>query len=157
MSYLINQLTFVRNNTVKAVKGTSEELADIVPTGFNNSLRWNLGHIYLVHERFAFSFIEEDSQLSEDFVKWFSPGTKPADWDSAPPNVETLVTMLEEQIERIERLLSERLEEKVKEPYTTSSGLRLSSVEEFLSFCLYHEGMHFDAIKTIKRLVKVEG
>lgn len=51
---IFKQLKFVRSVTVRAVEGLSEGILDSIPEGFNNNIRWNLGHIYLVQEKFAF-------------------------------------------------------------------------------------------------------
>ncbi|PAK37103.1 hypothetical protein CHI08_23535 [Peribacillus simplex] len=59
-------------------------------------------------------------------------------------------------MDRIEQTLEFRLKEVVEKPFTTSTGLTLSTVEELLSFCLYHEGMHFATIKSFKRIIRNE-
>lgn len=148
---LFYQIEAIRNLTIKAVKDISEQTLDIVPEGFNNSLRWNLGHIYLVQEKFAFHFAGEPVQLPESFERLFARGTKPADWKEEPPTLEVLLEMLAEQPKRIQNVLQSRLDEPVTPPYTTGSGVQLSTIGEFLSFTLYHEGMHFDTIKLLKR------
>jgi hypothetical protein len=55
-NYLLTQMKFVRTSTIRSVEGLDEKLADIIPKGFNNNIRWNLGHIYLMQERLAFQF-----------------------------------------------------------------------------------------------------
>lgn len=148
---LFKQIEAIRNLTIKAVEGISEQTLDIVPEGFNNNLRWNLGHIYLVQEKFAFHFSGEPVQLPESFERLFARGTKPADWKEEPPTLEVLQEMLAEQPKRIRKALLGRLDEPVTPPYTTGSGVQLSTIGEFLTFTLYHEGMHFDTIKLLKR------
>jgi len=44
--FLFDQLKIIRNNTINAVKELSQNQAVEVPEGFNNSILWNLGHIY---------------------------------------------------------------------------------------------------------------
>ncbi|MDQ0114784.1 DinB family protein [Paenibacillus harenae] len=148
---LFTQIESIRNLTIKAVEGISEQTLDIVPEGFNNSLRWNLGHIYLVQEKFAFHFAGEPVQLSESFERLFARGTKPADWNEEPPTREVLLEMLAEQPIRIQKALLGRVDEPVKAPYTTGSGVLLSTIGEFLTFTLYHEGMHINTIRLLKR------
>ncbi|KKI92236.1 hypothetical protein WQ54_10465 [Bacillus sp. SA1-12] len=152
---IFKQLRFARNCTLSDVKGINDQEALFIPAGFNNNIKWNLGHIYLIHERNAFYFIGEKMELPESFPALFAPGTKPAEWgEQQAPTVLELVQLLENQLDRIEGALESRLKEAVKQPYTTSRGLTLSTVEEFITFCLYHEGMHFDAIKMIKRMMQ---
>lgn len=60
---VFKQIKFVRSVTVRAVEGLSEGTLNSIPEGFNNNIRWNLGHIYLVQEKFAFHSARELMQL----------------------------------------------------------------------------------------------
>ena len=68
------------------------------------------------------------------------------------PSLEEIITLLSGQQVRIQSALEHRLSEKVETPYNTSAGLYIETVREFLSFMLYHEGMHFNCIKMYKAL-----
>ncbi|MGG3451088.1 DinB family protein [Domibacillus aminovorans] len=154
-NYIFKQLRFVRDNTIGHVSEMNEETSLFIPEGFNNNIKWNLGHIYVVQEKFPFHFVGEKMIIPDHFTELFSPGTKPVDWgERMLPTIHELIQLLENQVNRIEQALEFRMKEAIEQPYTTSTGLTLSTVEEFLSFCLYHEGMHFDAIKSIKRMIR---
>ncbi|TYP72028.1 DinB family protein [Paenibacillus methanolicus] len=150
-NYLFKQLRFVRDSTIKQVKEMSEEEARTVPRGFNNNILWNLGHILLVHEKFSFALANEKMELPKHFAEVFAPGTKPEHWGTQVPSLAEILLLLSMQIERTGQTLEHRLEEKLEEPFVTSAGLELLAVKECLSFCIYHEGMHFAAIKAIKQ------
>ncbi|WP_028608778.1 DinB family protein [Paenibacillus harenae] len=152
--YLFVQLAFVRGQTLKAANGITEENADRIPDGFRNSLRWQLGHIYVVLERFAFQAAGLPQQLPGGFKERFEYGTSPLTTPAAVPvpTLDELKLLLGEQPARIQGALADRLQQKV-EPYTTSAGLTLGTPEQFLSFALYHEGMHNSAIKLYKVLL----
>ena len=148
---MFKQIEFVRQVTIKAAEGLSEQLLDSIPEGFNNNVRWNLGHIYLVQEKFAFHFSGEPTQIPDHFEALFAKGTKPADWDVEPPTIEALLELLAEQPKRIKQALQHRVDEPVKAPFTTGSGLTLHTIGEFLNYTLYHEGMHYNTISLLKR------
>jgi uncharacterized damage-inducible protein DinB len=152
--YLFKQLAFVRDQVLQAVEGVSEEKADQIPDGFRNSIRWQMGHIYVVMERYAFQYMELPLHLPQGFKEQFeyktSPLTTPA--DIVVPTLAELKMLLGRQIERIQSELGNRLHDNVT-PYTTSAGMRLESLEQFLSFNLYHEGMHLSVIKIYKVLL----
>ncbi|MDQ0192831.1 DinB family protein [Paenibacillus wynnii] len=148
---LFKQLEFVRLLTIKAVEGISEQTLDIIPEGFNNNLRWNLGHIYLVQEKLAFQLADLPMQLPESFGRLFGKGSKPAEWNEEPPTLEVLLKMLAEQPGRIQESLQNRLGEPVTEPFTISSGLTLNTLGESLNYTFYHEGLHFNTITLLKR------
>ncbi|USB31692.1 DinB family protein [Paenibacillus sp. YPG26] len=151
--YLFDQLKFVRGATINQVKAMSEDEARTVPRGLNNNILWNLGHILLVHEKFSTVITNEKVELPLHFTEMFAPGTKPDNWGTQVPDLEEILLLLSQQIERIEQTLGNRLDEEIRPPKVTSSGLKISTVKECLSFCLYHEGMHFAAIKAIKQLL----
>ncbi len=152
--YIFKQLRFVRENTLSQVVGMKDEESLFIPKVFNNNIKWNLGHIYVIQEKFGFQIIGEETKLPNYFMELFSTGTKPIDWgDQALPTIQELIQLLKNQIDRIEQNLEGRLDDVIV-PYTTSTGLTLSTLKELISFCLYHEGMHFDAIKSIKRMIQ---
>lgn len=151
--YIFKQLKFVRDNTLAQVEGVNDKQSLIVPNGFNNNVKWNLGHIYVIQEKFAFQLAGEQTQLSPQYITLFSSGTRPAEWGVQDlPTIHELIHVLSDQLFRIEQTLNGRLDDTIS-AYTTSTGLTLSTVKELISFCLYHEGMHFDAIKSIKRCI----
>lgn len=153
--YLFTQLAFVRGQTLKLMDGVTEEIADQIPEGFRNTIRWNLGHIYVVLERFAFQYMGLPQHLPNGFKEQFEYGTSPTNKpDSIPvPTLQELEILLKEQGERIRKVLEHRLQEKIVPPYTTSAGITLGTPEQFLSFNLYHEGMHISVIKLYKSLL----
>ncbi|MEK5040443.1 DinB family protein [Sporosarcina sp. FSL K6-3457] len=152
--YLFQQLKFVRKNTIDYVRGVHEKQWAVVPAGLNNNIMWNVGHIYMVTEKFAFQLAGEKMNVPENFPELFNSGTFPKEWSIDTPTKEELITLLTEQSVKVESLLVERIEDPIKEMYNTSTGLQISHVAECLSFCLYHEGMHFGLIKGINQLLK---
>ncbi|WP_127588541.1 DinB family protein [Paenibacillus koleovorans] len=152
---LFRLLSFARAGTLKQLDGLTEELADRIPDGFRNSIRWNLGHVYVVLERFAFQYIGLPQQLPDGFKARFEFGTSPLTaTETAPaPTLAELRALLEGQLPRIREALEARLQEAVEPPYTTSTGLTLATPEQFLTFNLYHEGMHVSVIKLYKKLL----
>jgi len=152
--HLFKQLAFVRGGTLKAASGVTEEMADLIPDGFRNSIRWNMGHVYVVLERFAFQYIGLPQQLPDGFKERFEYGTSPlTSASSAPlPSLPELEQLLGEQNARIQAALQDRLQEKIT-PYTTSTGFTMDSPEQFLSLALYHEGLHQSVIKLYKNLL----
>ncbi|MGV3463853.1 MAG: DinB family protein [Heyndrickxia sp.] len=153
--YLFNQLYFVRNNTMNELADVTDALSEIIPSGFTNNIKWNVGHIFFIQEKFSFHFAGETMSISEEFSNLFCPGSKPEEGKENVPTIMELKEMLSKQVERVEKNFQHRLNEiSPIGGYTTSKGLRLSSVEEFLSFCLYHEGMHFEKIKILKKLIQ---
>lgn len=154
-NFLFKQMAFVRGQTLKMLEGVTEDIADRIPEGFRNTIRWQLGHIYVVLERCAFQYLGLPLHLPTGFKEQFEYGTSPLNTPVSVlvPTLQELETLLKEQQERIQEALEHRLQEKIVPPYTTSAGMTLETPEQFLSFNLYHEGMHLSVIKLYKSLL----
>jgi len=151
-SALLTQAEIVRSLTLAAVQAMHEEEADVQPEGFNNTIRWHLGHIYLVQERLAFHYAGFPVDAPQPYIDLFGNGTKPADWTTAPPSLAELGSRLTEQPGRIRTLLGEKLHEPPAVPFSRFEG-KLDTIGAILGYSLYHEGLHLSSIKTIKRLI----
>ncbi|MDQ0875421.1 hypothetical protein QFZ77_004080 [Paenibacillus sp. V4I3] len=153
---MFKQLAFVRGQTLKLMDGVTEETADRIPDGFRNNIRWQLGHVYVVLERFAFQYLGLPLRLPDGFKEQFEYGTTPLNRlnSVAVPTLQELENLLKDQQERIRDVLGLRFQEKIDPPYTTSAGMTLETPEQFLSFNLYHEGMHISIIKLYKILLR---
>lgn len=148
---IFDQLTFLRYVTLYTVQDINEREVSLIPEGFNNNILWNLGHIYLVQEQFAFSFAQEPMEMPAGFMELFAPGTKPSEWTIQPPPLPELLQLLKEQSNRIREKLNGRLDEEVAAPLTLP-GLTLHTIGELLTFNLYHEGVHVQTIRMLKKL-----
>jgi uncharacterized damage-inducible protein DinB len=145
---LFTQLKDYRNETLQAVESVTEEMADIVPNGFSNNIRWNLGHIYLDQFLWIQHLTKEPIAIPDGFREWFGFGTKPADWSSAPPSLETLRQLLAEQPGKIREAYGHRLEEEFP---PTESGMH--TIAQVLVRTIFHEGLHLAAIQSIRRFL----
>ncbi|SFB19680.1 MULTISPECIES: DinB family protein [unclassified Bacillus (in: firmicutes)] len=150
------QFEVIRAITIKSIESITEEIADEMPAGYKNTIRWNLGHIIAVADAFLFNFAGIPMYLSPEHFEMFKSGSKPADWTTQPPSLEELTGMFKGQIDHIKKHLEGRsFEEKTKNTFNLY-GNPQETLGEVLSFCQYHEGFHLGYIngrttKTLKR------
>lgn len=145
---LFIQMERVRSRTIQVFEAIPEEIADIIPPGFNNSIRWQFGHILTIQERYAANLSGEPLELPDDYSEMFENGTKPADWTKAPPSLQIIKEHLQNQPKRIIQKFSGKLENKLPEP---KRGME--TVGEILIHTVFHEGMHLGWIAALKRAV----
>lgn len=149
---VFKQMEWIRNQmTVKLAEGTNPETLDRIPSGFNNSIRWNLGHILYVQEQIVFGLAGEQMAFPKSYEGLFGNGTKPVDWTTEPPSLETLIDGLKEQPARIQQAFSDRLETPLVKPF-----LGQETIGEIISFSLFHEGVHIGVIKGLQYAMKGE-
>ncbi|MDF2963068.1 MAG: DinB family protein [Paenibacillus sp.] len=145
---LFLQMDLIRERTLQQIESVTEETADIIPPGHRNTLRWNLGHILTVHENLCFKQIGAPFSLPETYPALFGNGTKPSDWQIAPPSLETLTLELKQQPLRIKQALSGRLDERLPQPFKGIETLR-----GVIGFSLYHEGVHTGIIMSLRKAI----
>lgn len=145
---IFRMLDMNRSRTLATAENVTERQADIIPDGFNNNIRWHLGHILVTLERMAFRLIGEPLGLPDELVNMFVNGTKPADWVTPPPDLATLRRLLEEQPGRIRERLEGRLTEPLKVTFKD-----LTRLDEALVFGISHEATHAGFIWALKKAV----
>lgn len=150
---LLKQVELIRSITIKTVETVTDEEADVQPAGFNNTIRWHLGHIYLVQERLAFHFAGFPVDVPQNYIDLFGNGTKPTEWRSEAPPIAELAARLSEQPGRIRTLLGDKLNEAPAVPFHNYNGT-LDTIGSIINFSLYHEGGHNASLQTIKRLIR---
>ncbi|MED2975092.1 DinB family protein [Fictibacillus sp. B-59209] len=139
------QLEGMRNYLLKVADVTEEE-AQIVPKGFKNNIRWNLGHVFVEQYAWIENLTKEEVDFPKHFNEWFGWGTSPDDFTAETPSLEELKPLLKEQIANIKGTYGDRLEE-VFEP---TQGM--DTLEQVLLWTTFHEGMHLQTILDIKKV-----
>lgn len=145
---LFNQLDSYRSYILGVADSVTAENAEVIPTGFKNNIRWNLGHIYLDQYLWIQAVTKEKDPELEPFTNWFGYGTSPANFTSKTPSYEELKILLKDQPARIREVYADRLEEEFA---PTEMGMH--TIEQVLTRTIFHEGMHLQTILDIKKFL----
>ena len=97
----IEQLKFARVYTMGRLAQVKDDVWDKQPTGFNNTIRWNVGHIYCTLENFTSLILPSYERKNVEWNAFFERGTSPAAWEGQIPSNEELIAALQEQMPRI--------------------------------------------------------
>jgi uncharacterized damage-inducible protein DinB len=145
---LFNQLESYRSYILGVLDTVTLEQAEVIPVGFKNNIRWNLGHIYLDQYLWIQAVTKEKADVPEEFQTWFGYGSSPANFTGETPSLEELKQLLKEQPSRIKDIYGDRLEEEFA---PTEMGMH--TIEQVLVRTIFHEGMHLQTILDIKKLL----
>lgn len=145
---LFNQLETYRKELLETVEMMTDEQAEIIPDGFNNNIRWNLGHLYLDQFLWIEALTKEVSPISKQFNQWFGFGTTPANFTEETPSSHELKELLSAQPQE---LLEKYRNELDKEYPPIDMGMH--TIEQVLIRTIFHEGMHLQAINDLKRFI----
>ncbi|MEK3979245.1 DinB family protein [Psychrobacillus sp. FSL K6-2836] len=147
----LNQFNFARIYTLGRIKQVNDVAWDIQPPGFNNTIRWNVGHVYVNAEILSQKAIPSYEIVHPEWVPLFVPETKPSDWDVEPPTSVELVSALKEQTERIKAVLANNLSNFLIESISIGNLHEMNTVEALAQFMVWHEGVHAGIIHALNR------
>jgi hypothetical protein len=132
-------------------KELSIEQLNEIPTGFNNNIIWNMGHLIATQQIVCYRRAGADTVVDAEFVDMYAPGTRP----------ERFIT--EEEVLRIQELFFtslDRFEVDIHNgvfdnytQWTTRAGVDITNVNDVDAFLPYHEGMHVGYIMALKRRI----
>lgn len=152
---IINTAVTVRQMVIRQIDAIPEEIYDVQPAAFNNTIRWNLGHIVTCLDGLMSKGLPFNSGLPENYGALFGTGTKPADWTDTPPSKAELVQYLNQQVAGLAAVSPAVLEEKLQTPIQLGP-LKFETAGELFNFSIVHETMHSSAISALAKVVKHE-
>ena len=122
-----------------------------VPTGFNNNILWNLGHILAAQQGMCYMRSGLPAPVDESIIALYKSGTRPED-PAAPEHIEKIKELLLSTLPALETDFGNRPIANYT-TWTTRTGIEIKNMEEALQFMIYHDGLHAGTIAAIRRLV----
>jgi uncharacterized damage-inducible protein DinB len=149
----LDVLEGVRKDVLKRIDGLTETEAMAVPSGFRNSVHWNIGH--LLHVQLAHWYVRRGKELPVDpgFRKYFREGKSPADYDGDVPGFAMLLDLYREYGTDLRGRFASILDEPLSQPFEYLNT-RYATIRDDLQLLVFHEGEHFPMIS---RLLKALG
>ena len=77
MQRQINILKTTRANILKAIEGISLEQLNEIPTGYNNNLIWNVGHVAVTQQLLCYAMSNLAVKLPKEVITAYRKGSKP--------------------------------------------------------------------------------
>lgn len=135
------------------ISNLSENELHTIPKGFNNTIWWNIAHVVVTQQKLVYGLSDLPLNISQYLVSKYQKGTVP---DGIPEQAE---------VEEIKSLLFDLPEQTIKDfqngrfinfnSYMTTPKVELNSVEDAITFNVFHEGLHVGSIMALIRALKV--
>src|SRR5690606_37282056 len=122
-----------------------------VPTGFNNNLIWNIGHVIVAQQSLIYRLSKLPMHVSAELFDTYKPGSKPTSITSQA-EADELKKLLISLVDQTEADFSNGLFQTFTERQT-ATGFLLSTLEDSLHFNNYHEGLHLGYMMSIRKFI----
>jgi hypothetical protein len=138
-----------RKRFTDLVNGLSIEQLNEIPTGMNNNIAWNFGHIVAAQQGLCNALSGVALNLSPDFIQGYKKDTRP----------ETFIS--QEEVDRFKEYAVTNINDLEKglqenafinyQSYTTSYGYELNNIEDATRFFAIHDALHLGYAMAIRK------
>jgi hypothetical protein len=143
----------LRQIIIGQIQDVAESQMDIQPEGFQNTIRWNIGHMVYWLDKYASLSFGSPSAIPTQYETLFNSGTKPSDWTATPPSKDELIEILAVQLSGLSELTPEMLDQRLPSPYEMGP-FQFVTAGELFHFALIHEALHLGIISSQLKLIK---
>ena len=136
---------------IKELEGLTLAQIHEIPTGFKNSIAWNVAHLVVTQQLLHYKLADLDCLCPDELIEGYKKGTAPT-----TPFTEEEFEEAKELFLGLPDTLQEDYEAGIFETFTeypTSTGFVLTSIETAITFNNFHEGIHYGIIRSIKKFV----
>ncbi|PKR77108.1 hypothetical protein CEY16_10195 [Halalkalibacillus sediminis] len=143
-----NQWNIWREYVIELVEEVPEHKIDVIPEGFNNNIRWNMGHLLVGWDDVVTKTLEQQRRLPEEYHLMFGDGSSPSDWKETPPSYKELVSHLKDQPKEFSLLIEGNLNAPLKHSF-----FQMNSLGEMCQFLTAHESLHLGTMNSIRKII----
>jgi hypothetical protein len=150
---VLKQFNLARTSLLTYISELNEDILDRKSKYFDNTIRWYIGNILFVDEKFLFVNRAKSKNIPEEYAELFSSDVKVDDWSIQPPSQDRLIEDLVEQQNRINSF--EELFWKSDVKFKVPNG----SVEthgDLLIMLAHRESEILGRIKTMRQVLDIE-
>jgi hypothetical protein len=151
MKHLSSIFLASRKAILEISQNLSLEELNHTPTGFNNNIAWNLGHIISTQQLLIYGLTANEFKVDSFIIENFRNKTKPErDYTQEEMDYinKMMVATAEWQIHDYEADLFKELK-----PFTSNMLKQtFDTIEEMIVFNTYHEGLHAGVILKYRQL-----
>ncbi|WP_457617076.1 DinB family protein [Lutibacter sp.] len=151
MEYQFNILNKTRKLILNAIENLTLAQLNKIPTGFNNNIVWNVGHLVVTQQLLCYKLSGVNCLVSDEMIERFQKGAKP----SGSVSQEELETLKNLFLELPLMLEEDYANEKFQtfHSYHTSVDISINNIDEAIEFNSYHEGIHLGIILQLIKFV----
>lgn len=148
----MEHLTKIRKAILDELERTTFEEKFLIPTGCNNNILWQVGHILATQQIFHYKLSGKTPRVDFQLIEKYQKGTRPT---STIPDIEELDLIKMHLVDRVHDLIADYTTDRLTSftEYTTGFGVKISSIEEALAFNNIHEALHLGRMATMRQIL----
>ncbi|MCP4884915.1 MAG: DinB family protein [Flavobacteriales bacterium] len=151
MEKLFKTASFTRSTLVKIMEKRSNEELLKIPENYNNSIFWNIAHLLVTQQLICYKLSGLKIKIDESMVSKYGKGSIATE-DTDVADIQYVKNHILDLSQEIEHDYDKGLFKDFN-PYMTSTGIELRSIEDAISFGAFHDGIHLGVILSLMKIV----
>ena len=125
-----------------------------IPKGFNNNIWWNIAHVVVTTQILTYGLSGVDYPMEKELIEKYRKGTSP----EGKPSTDEIKKMGEYMFSTLNDMEADYKTGKFSafREYLTSPKVLLQTVEDAISFSVFHDGLHLGAINALRKAIAQE-
>lgn len=148
--------TFELNRTSRTLiapflEDFSLEQLNTIPTGFSNTLFWNIAHVVVTQQLLVYKLSGLPMLISDELVDKYKKGSKP-EQAATQEEVDQIKALIFDLVDQTQADYGSGVFTQFTE-YPTSSGFVLKNVKHAMAYNNFHEGLHLGIMMSMKKIL----
>lgn len=148
--------TFELNRTCRKLiapflEDFSLEQLNTIPTGFSNTLFWNIAHVVVTQQLLVYKLSGLPMLISDELVDKYKKGSKP-EQAATQEEVDQIKALIFDLVDQTQADYGSGVFTQFTE-YPTSSGFILKNVKHAMAYNNFHEGLHLGIMMSMKKIL----
>ena len=148
--------TFELNRTSRTLiapflEDFSLEQLNTIPTGFSNTLFWNIAHVVVTQQLLVYKLSGLPMLISDELVDKYKKGSKP-EQAATQEEVDQIKALIFDLVDQTQADYGSGVFTQFME-YPTSSGFILKNVKHAMAYNNFHEGLHLGIMMSMKKIL----
>ena len=148
--------TFELNRTSRTLiapflEDFSLEQLNTIPTGFSNTLFWNIAHVVVTQQLLVYKLSGLPMLISDELVDKYKKGSKP-EQAATQEEVDQIKALIFDLVDQTQADYGSGVFTQFTE-YPTSSGFILKNVKHAMAYNNFHEGLHLGIMMSMKKVL----
>ncbi len=152
METRIETLRKTRLNFFNVIGDLTIEQLNEIPSGFNNNIAWNLGHLLATQQGLCYVRAGLKMTIDEQYFLIYKPETKPNEFVEST-DIDKIKELFISAIEQFEHDYNQNIFTSYT-PWTNRYGIEITNIDDAIAFVLFHEGLHLGYVMALKRVLK---
>ena len=151
MDKLFETAVFTRSSMLKIIENKSYKELVKIPENFNNSIFWNIAHLMVTQQLLCYRMSGRELLIDEAMVSKYGKGS------IATEDVkESDIQYVKDHLLMVIKASKKDYEKGILNnfnPYMTSTGIELKSIEDAIIFNGFHDGIHVGVVLSLMKIV----